>query len=700
MVTTRSIQRPSLILPNGSAHRVPATSDAVVQLKGESWGWFPILALMSACGLLLVATAYTCSRFNGRWLSASQALLIWWMGLLIIFLPIAARLLSSDASRRERLAIVLTLGIQFFLVEVLSSPIEFVDYDELIHWHTADDILRYHHLFHQNPMLPVSSLYPGLESVTSALINLSGMSIFHAGVTVLAIVRILFVLALFLLFEEISGSSRIAGIASLIYMTNSHFLFFDAQFIYESLALPFAVLVLFAVVRSTRRHPNGYLVRSIAAILGTAFVIVTHHVASYMLVALLGIWTLICYLGPRLRLTLDDRQRPGGLTLLAFAGCLTWLLYIAVIVVGYLALPVANGVKELIGIILREQKSRELFQGYGGQVNPLWERLLALASVGFVLLLLPFGLFQVWFRHRSHSLALALAAAASLYPVVIALRLTQFGGEIAGRSTEYLFVAIAFVLAVGITNLRDHGIRTAANQIAASAFAFAVRLTRVGRRSSPIRAIILVFASIAYAFGSATVRTPQRRWRRLLQATAFIGWAGVLFAGGVVTGVGPTARVLPGPYRVSADSRSVEPQSVDAAEWARAVLGPDNRIATDRVNKVLMGAYGEQYVVNGASDHIDVSAVILEPQVSDYVIEMLKRGNIRYVVIDRRLSTGLPVVGVYVEEGEPDAFHHTTPVALSTLVKFDGLKGVRRVFDSGDIVIYDVSGLQSAPGGP
>ncbi|MCA1725635.1 MAG: hypothetical protein LC748_15565, partial [Thermomicrobia bacterium] len=389
MVTTPVMHRPPPIASNGSArhewgpvpYRAPRTTDAPAQPARESWGWFPALALISAFGLLLVVTAYTCSRFEGRWISPGQALIVWWTGLVVIFLPISARLLSSEPSRRERLATVVTLGLQFFLVEVLSSPIQFVDYDELMHWHTVDSILRYHHLFHQNSLLPVSPLYPGLENVTSALVSLSGISIFHAGVIVLAISRVVFVIALFLLFEEISASPRVAGIATLLYMTNPNFLFFDAQFIYESLALPFAVLVLYAVVRSVRRGPNGQLARAIAAVLGATFVIITHHVASYMLAAVLLIWTLVSHLGPRLRFSHADRQQPGGLTLLVFAGGLTWLLYVATIVVGYLAAPVTHGVTELASIILREQKSRALFQGYAGQVNPLWERLIALASV-------------------------------------------------------------------------------------------------------------------------------------------------------------------------------------------------------------------------------------------------------------------------------------------------------------------------------
>ena len=47
--------------------------------------------------------------------------------------------------------------------------------------------------------------------------------------------------ALFVLFTRVSGSARLAGIAVMIYAGNSNFLFWGAQYSYESLSLPLLV---------------------------------------------------------------------------------------------------------------------------------------------------------------------------------------------------------------------------------------------------------------------------------------------------------------------------------------------------------------------------------------------------------------------------------------------------------------------------
>jgi hypothetical protein len=74
--------------------------------------------------------------------------------------------------------------------------------------------------------------------------------------------------------------------------------------------------------------------------------------------------------------------------------------------------------------------------------------------------------------------------------------------------------------------------------------------------------------------------------------------------------------------------------------------------------------------------------------------EILRRGRIRYVVVDRRLSSGLPPVGVFVELGEANTNRHTTPVSPGALAKFDTVEGAGRIYDSGDIVVYDVEALR------
>src|SRR5579859_4649796 len=77
----------------------------------SSWGWMPALSLVSAYGLLLLALADNGGRTNAPW-----ADLLFWMGLLPLFVPIAARLLFSQPSRRERIGLLVVLGEMLYLV--------------------------------------------------------------------------------------------------------------------------------------------------------------------------------------------------------------------------------------------------------------------------------------------------------------------------------------------------------------------------------------------------------------------------------------------------------------------------------------------------------------------------------------------------------------------------------------------------------
>jgi hypothetical protein len=134
-----------------------------------------------------------------------------------------------------------------------------------------------------------------------------------------------------------------------------------------------------------------------------------------------------------------------------------------------------------------------------------------------------------------------------------------------------------------------------------------------------------------------------------------------------------------------------------AAEWTRALLGPDNRLITDRTNRLLMGAYGEQRPVTGYADKLPVSRIFFAPTLGSAERQILRAGRVRYVVIDRRLSAGLPAAGAYFERGEVPGNIYTAPIDPAVLSKFDTLASVSRLFDSGDIVIYDVGALAYEP---
>ena len=166
----------------------------------------------------------------------------------------------------------------------------------------------------------------------------------------------------------------------------------------------------------------------------------------------------------------------------------------------------------------------------------------------------------------------------------------------------------------------------------------------------------------------------------------------LLTVGGVLVGTPGWGR-LPGPYLVSADTRSIDLEGIAAAEWTQSYLGPHNRMVADRVNRILMAAYGEQDMVTTYETGLAVRRLYLSAQILPNDRAIVREGDIRYLS-DQRLTTGLPVVGHYFDRGEEVVVgFHKEPLDPLFFSKFDKQLEVSRVFDSGNIQIYDIGAL-------
>ncbi|HEY8601583.1 MAG TPA: hypothetical protein VIL85_24360 [Thermomicrobiales bacterium] len=605
-------------------------------LIGGVWGWAPLISLSSACSMVLIAVAYNGGRAGAYWTDLPL-----WLGLATLFIPIAARLLSTGATRQERLGLVVLFGIGLFLVKAFQYPLYFSYHDEFIHWRTANDILDSGALFTPNSLIPVSPLFPGLEIATGALAAISGLSLFAAGSMVLGTARLILTLALYLFYERIGGSSRVAGLAALLYLSNPKLIFFDAQFSYESLALPFALLALFALTRRRASAP-GWFGLTLVAFVGLGGTIVTHHLTSYALLALLLLWGAILAI-LRVRGAGRHEENPSWVAIVGGVAALAWLIFVANLVIGYLAPHAVGSAAEFIRLLRGESASRTLFRDPTGQVTPLWERVTALLSTAVILLGLGPGLWMLWRRYRRHGLALTLALATLAYPASLGLRLTEAGGEISARAAVTLFLGVSFVLALAV-----------------------------------VRLVSIRPANLALgAFGVALLT--------------------ITFLGNVIVGSGPIWARIPGPYVVGGDSRSVEPQGLASADWALTLLGPNNRFAADRTNRLLLGAQGEQHPVTHLNDQVDVSPLYTSGGFGPIQAAILRQGNIKYLLLDRRLSTALPRNGIYFEANEVDANAHTAPLNANALAKFDRLLDINLVYDSGAIQIYQLGGNVREP---
>ncbi len=120
-------------------------------------------------------------------------------------------------------------------------------------------------------------------------------------------------------------------------------------------------------------------------------------------------------------------------------------------------------------------------------------------------------------------------------------------------------------------------------------------------------------------------------------------------------------------------------------------------MAADRINQILLGTYGDQRVVTSIEDNIDLSPVFLSASMNDEDRALLQQADVHYLLTDMRLTHSLPLLGYYYEMDETDAFHHKTPIDIQAFAKFNTSPQVNRVYDGGDIVVYDVGGLSRAP---
>ena len=651
-------------LPAGSGQTAAARPRPARRTRREAaWqyllGAAPVLALTAAIGLAVIAAAN-----NGARLEHAGSEAAFWLGLLLIYLPIALRLFGRSARDQERLALVLVLGMALYLVKVIHSPAGFTLHDELASWRSVWDLLESGHLFADNPLVGGYSVFPGMTAVTGALTQLSGLSVFVSALILIGIARAVLMASLFLILQRASGSARVAGIAIVVYACNPSILYFDSQFGYESLALAIAGGLLLVVMRGAgldrlaRRASEAGLLVALAILTGG--LVITHHLTTYAMIAFLGLWALVIAFAegysPRQQLLARPipnapprfsshlaRLRVGpalGCLMVAGAGLL-WFVFVAGgATQDELGSVFTEAISALYHLVFGGSGTKTLFKAGTGQVDPLIVRVLGLASVGVLALVIPLGVWRIWKSHRASTLAISLAAVALLYPFTLVPRLTQAGSEISQRASEFVFAGIGFVAAV-------------------------------------------LFLHLTRSAGAGRAR---------LYALIATGLAGLVFVGGVILGESPVTR-QPGRFEVGAESRSISPQGAAAARFAAEHLPRNSRVLVDGPNGLLLGSYGQLEPVIGSIRGISVPIVFFSKEFGFNDRTVIVHDAIDYVVVDRRLAHSLPVDGYYYDRDEPLANEREHPISAAALRKFNDIPGIERIYDNGPIVIYDTTGI-------
>lgn len=584
-----------------------------------TWLWLTI-AVALAAGLLLVALAFELSREQ-----RPGGLGLFWAGLLLAAVPTAVAVAFGRPTRNESAALLVLFGAGLYLVKVMNSPFRFTYADELSHVWNVDRILATGRLPTDNVALPVTTHFPGLETVTAGLASTAGLGSFTAGLVVVGVARCVLEIGLFAVFELISGSTRVGALAAVYFAFDPELLYWGAQFSYESLALPLALVVLTAAL-SRRR---GHFVRDRRAarpwtavgLLGIAALTPTHHVTSYAVAVVLVVLAIASFASQK-----RGWRAPWDLAVAAAAAGAAWFVFRATIVGTYLHDIFLAAYGSAKAIATGAALPRKPFQSTLYHV-PIPERAVAIFGLLVIALLVAYATWRRGKRVFRDPFTRLFWLSCCGYLASYALRFVPSAWEIANRASEFLLVGTSLVLAFSGVHL-----------------------------------------ALRRAYGAAGI-------------AVFAVVFGVGFASGVIGGWPPPAQ-LASPLEVATAGTTIEPQGFATAAWAKAALPAGARFVADESNGRLL------FTIAGDRPSIGLGpptkAILQAPAFGAYELAVLRRSGARYVLIDRRKIANDNILGYFF--GRDD--RAVPQIDPAIWLKFERASWADRVYDSGNILVY------------
>jgi hypothetical protein len=640
----------------GEAPQAAAVRAAGAARVSRKVAWNPVTLLACAgliAGAVTLSVAYSWADRHG---SGTLQYDLFWAGELLFLVPAMVRLLSRRASRAERLGLLVMIGLFSYLPKLLRDPTSPLFQDELIHWHQAQVMFTSGKVFVPNQLLGIVEYFPGLQLLAVQLRHITGLSTFQVGSVLLALLHIAALVGVFVIVERLSHSSWVAGIAALIYSLNPGFMFFDSQFSYESLSIVFFVWVIAGVVgvQTARGRPGERGAWLTVGLILAAGCIVTHHLATYILVGTLVL--IACVTAARnaasrrdLSLIRDESRRKFGFykrerrrrlrlttvfTILVLAGATVWAALVATGTVAYLSPSIAGGAHQFVSLLRHEQQSRQLF---AKSLVPPYERLAAFVTPVALALGALGGMRLLW-RHRGQAPPawLALGLFGLLYFAAVPLMLTQTGSEGARRSWAYSYLGLSLLIA---------------------------------------------------PFLAATLAGAGGKRKRGLLVTLIVVLLGAILVGNVSIQMDAEYR-FPGPYVYGSDTRSLTPELLGMTKWFRATQGADQNVVADRDSSLALANFGDAHTA-AASASFPIWQLYFWPGLpTPKLVSDLETSDYRYLVVDNRMAHNVPVIGVYFVPNEPQAAQRTSPVPVAALSKYESLPWVTRIYTSNNLEIY------------
>jgi hypothetical protein len=571
-------------LGSRAAVRRPSQAERAPEASALSRVPISVIALIAAIGVLVSSVGYADGR-AGAGPSSGPGTALYWLGQVLILVPIAGRLISRrQMNNGSTITLIVILTVAEYLLKVNYSPLGFGFNDEFLHWRGTTNMLQSGKLFELNYGLPIGTHYPGIEEVTSALISATGLSVFEAGLVVAGIAHLLYILFLYVAFCVAIRSHRIAGIAILLYYSAPALTSFNSMFVYETLALAFFGMCIVAGLRSAiEKSPSDRRRWFIVAVLAIFATVITHHVTSYMLTAFL----ILVAIGSAVTGSRKTAARFGALATISALSVAGWIAFIAPDTIQYFS-PTVVGMVQSLKNLTNGGSSGAASTSSSPFSNT------ALGAVGLLLItiLIAVGAWQAWKRYRRHPWIMGMAIGGTIgWIASLGIRLgTADGQELAGRAATYIYIPVCVLGALALTRLVN---------------------------SSPVRRLGSAITALVVAAITA------------------------LLIDGLANGWPPYWERLPGPHQVAAFESSVDPEEVAVSNWSLAELGPGWRIAADQgIYPVLIG-YGGQNPLQ------QISWLYAIPTWTLALAGQAAGQNVQYVETDTRLTKMLSPNGTY-----------------------------------------------------
>jgi hypothetical protein len=334
------------------------------------------------------------------------------------------------------------------------------------------------------------------------------------------------------------------------------------------------------------------------------------------------------------------------LTAFPLAAILGWIAFMAPATVAYLSPYLGTALNQLTQMVSGSSSGRQLFSA---SLSPWWEHV---AAFGVTLVALAFAaggllLLRRWRRSRrlpagrERALLLGYAAVGLAYFPSTVFIFSQAGAEGARRSWAISWIGLALLTALSAAWLVD-------------------------------------WASLR--------RRAAARWAALGVLTAMTA---IVLVGGTAAGLDASYR-FPGPYLYGSDARSDTPELNAMAQWFLARFGSGHRLVTDRYTGLEMASFGLQ-------DTALPSAVFPvwdlytaqpgQPLGPPFLFTVLTQGHYRYLVVDKRMATDTPQLGIYFEGNEPD-FVLSNGRPVFRLATLNGVLWMSKVFESDNYAVY------------